>query len=99
MTSVNQINAQIKLTEMWKASKIQNYPIKMDKHTASDESRATRATTRGDLLMKGSTFKSQSTFLNDASKIWNKAPMSLKCCETIYSAKKEIKKFIANLPI
>ena len=31
MLSVNQINAQIKLTEMWKASNMKNYPIKLEK--------------------------------------------------------------------
>ena len=32
MISVNQINAQIKLTEMWKASNMKNYPIKLEKN-------------------------------------------------------------------
>ena len=71
----------------------------MEKLKAPEESRSTRAITRGDLLIKGLTVKSQSTFLNDASKIWNKAPMSIKSCETLYTAKKEIKKCISQLPI
>ena len=33
MCSVNQINAQVKLTEMWKASKVENCPIKLIKKT------------------------------------------------------------------
>ena len=33
MLSVNQLNAQIKLTEMWKAVKKENYPIKVYKKT------------------------------------------------------------------
>ena len=49
--------------------------------------------------IKGSTVKSQTTFLNDASKIWNKAPLSIKSCETLYTAKKEIKKYITQLPL
>ena len=31
MLSVNQINAQVKLTEMWKASNVVNYPINAEK--------------------------------------------------------------------
>ena len=31
MLSVNQINAQVKLTEMWKANYVPNYPIKLVK--------------------------------------------------------------------
>ena len=33
MLSVNQINAQLKLTEMWKAKHVPNYPIKLEKRT------------------------------------------------------------------
>ena len=72
MLSVNQINAQVTLTEMWKSSKHNNYPIKMDKLNASVGARSTRAITRGDLVPKGSTIKSQSTFINDASKGWQR---------------------------
>ena len=31
MLSVNQINAQVKLTEMWKAHNVENYPLKLEK--------------------------------------------------------------------
>ena len=30
MLSVNQMNAQIKMTEIWKASNVDNYPLKID---------------------------------------------------------------------
>ena len=53
-----------------------------------------RAASRGDLLVKGKTELRQSTFINDASKIWNNAPLTIKQSKTISSAKIEIKKFV-----
>ena len=39
------------------------------------------------------------TFINDAIKIWNRAPKELKECSTIYTAKKAIKQFSKTVPI
>ena len=57
------------------------------------------ATARSDLVITGSSSKSQLTFIHDASRIWNKAPLSIKQCNSVYLAKKEVRKFVANLPI
>ena len=59
----------------------------------------TRASNRGDLVVEAATLKSQATFLNDAFKIWNAAPIEIKQSGTLAIAKKEIRKFIATLPI
>ena len=40
-----------------------------------------------------------STFVNDAAKLWNNAPESIKLSKTVYSAKKNIKSYTASLPI
>ena len=40
-----------------------------------------------------------STFMNDAAKLWNIAPESIKNCVTVSSVKKQIKLFTATLPI
>ena len=53
MLSVNQINAQTKLTEIWKALNVENYPIKGEVHSKSQENRTTRSNTRGDLVVQG----------------------------------------------
>ena len=37
--------------------------------------------------------------IGDATKLWNKAPIAVKAATTIFSAKKEIKKFASSLPI
>ena len=41
----------------------------------------------------------QSTFLSDASKVWNNCPKEIKECVTLWQAKKAIKSFVVNLPI
>ena len=99
MLSVNQINAQVKLTEMWKAQNVENYPIKGEVKTKIEENRTTRSNTRGDLVIHGKSENCNSAFINDASKLWNKAPMIIKDCKTINSAKREIKKFVTSLPL
>ena len=99
MLSVNQMNAQIKLTEMWKANNIHNYPLKIKTKGESEDSRVTRATTSGKLAESGKTEVIQSTYLSDASRAWNKAPESIIQCETVWKVKKEIKKFVRELPV
>ena len=50
MLSVNQINAQIKLCEMWKSVHIVNYPIKTCMLQRSETSMNTRAVGSGALV-------------------------------------------------
>ena len=99
MLSANQINAQVKLTEMWKASNIMNYPVKLDKKDPNTDNMLTRSTARGDILLQGKSDLCNSSFIFDASKIWNSAPCSIKNSKTIYKAKKEIKKYVCTLPL
>ena len=80
LMSVNQINAQIKLLEIWKST-------------------STRACTKGRLCELGKTSVVQNTCISDAKKLWNRAPAIITTCESMYIAKKEIKKFVKNLPI
>ena len=97
--SVNQLNAQIKLLDIWKASNIDNYPTKLTRLEANDERISTRAVSSGNLVEKGVSITSKNTFYNDAIKAWNLAPVSIKQCKTLWSAKNEIKKFVKTLPI
>ena len=41
----------------------------------------------------------KSTFINDGIKAWNLAPDAIKNCNSLFSAKKEIKKFVMTLPV
>ena len=97
--SVNQMNAQIKLTEMWKSIHIVNYPTKTELIVDYTEGTNTRSRNSGLLKEEKVTVKSQRTYTNNAIHIWNQAPNSIKDCVSIYSAKKRIKAFIALLPI
>ena len=95
MISVNQINSQIKLTEMWKSPHVNNYPVKTEQLSRSGEVANTRSVSLGQLKEVLQTNSSQKTFLNDAIHIWNKTPIAIKQCETLYCAK--ICVFITNL--
>ena len=52
MLSVNQINAQIKLNEMWKTIHIEKYPIKTLQLVANADVMNTSARTAGLLVSK-----------------------------------------------
>ena len=88
MLSVNQINAQIKLTEMWKSIHITNYPIKSAMIQRNDDVVSTRAISSGLLKEAKLSNMCQRTFLNDATHIWNLAPLTIKNCASLSVAKK-----------
>ena len=88
MLSVNQRNAQVKLSEMWKSTHIINYPIKTDSLQRNNDMRCTKAVSNGVLVESKTSNLSQKTFLNDAIHIWNLAPLEIKACESLFSAKK-----------
>ena len=89
MLSVNQINAQIKLTEVWKANNDTNHPLKFEKVINNC---STRAMTNGNVVEFGNTELVQSSFLGDASKAWSLAFSEIKNCSTIWAAKKSNQK-------
>ena len=99
MLSVNQMNAQIKLTQAWKITQLPEYPIKWEMKKTKDDERLTRATLANMVPETARSILSQATFNNDAKKIWNMAPSSIKECTSLYSAKNAIKNFVATLPI
>jgi len=74
MLSVNQMAAQIKLTEMWKASNDPQYPIKMKIRENQEEGMGTRSVTPGDLTERGGLAQAKKSFTIDAAKVCNKAP-------------------------
>jgi len=74
MLSVNQMAAQIKLTEMWKASNDPQYPIKMKIRENQEEGMGTRSVTPGYLTERGGLAQAKKSFTIDAAKVWNKAP-------------------------
>ena len=92
--SVNQLNAQMKLLDMWKANNLKKYPTKVKLVECIGEKSTTRAVTNGKLQEEGRTVLAKNTFYNDAVVAWNRAPDSIKKCVTIWSAKKQNKEFV-----
>ena len=78
LLSVNQINAQIKLTEVWKSQNIPSYPIQWP--TRKDEiiRMGLKSSNKPELSIKGKSCIQSKTFINDAAKIWNNAPSDIK---------------------
>ena len=99
MLSVNQLNAQIKLNDMWKANNVEDYPIKIEKHSPVNNSATTRATISGKLIEKGFSNLTKSALINDATHLWNIAPAQLKNSVSTYIANKLIKDFVRQLPM
>ena len=65
MLSVNQINAQVKLTEMWKSLNVENYPVKVEKQAAVDDHRLARSIKRGDLVLQGNSETNKAAFITE----------------------------------
>ena len=99
MLSINQLAAQVKLTEMWKAVNTENYPIQMAAQVIPEVGMATRADHQGRLLEPGHSKKTMQSFVGDASRVWNKAPSKIKEANSIGMAKKAIKDFCKTIPI
>ena len=99
LLSVNQISAQIKLTEIWKATNIPKFPIKVIKKVKAQGARITRGVTAGKLIEEGFSNQMLKSFIGGATQLWNKAPLAITESTSIYTAKKDIKKFVVSLPI
>ena len=99
LLSVNQINAQIKITEVWKSQNITNYPTIWTKRNEVIKRPGLKSTNKPELMISGKSYLQSHTFYNDAAKVWNGVPVEIKKCKTLISAKKSIKKFVLTLPI
>ena len=95
MLSINQRNAQVKLTEMWKAVNYNNYPLNIGQLQPAENGRSSRGVTTGKLTEP----LTLNTFIGNATRLWNKAPLVIKNSKSISVAKKEIKQYCKSLPI
>ena len=96
--SVNQMLAQTKLTETWKANNIKQYPLQFPKHNQTEHN--TRLSTDEDRLIE-SAFpnKERATFICDCPRVWNRTPRDIKCTKSISSAKVANHKYVTTLPV
>ena len=99
MLSVNQINAQIKLTEVWKSHNIKSYPIQWIKRNDVQKRSGLKSLNKPDLIISGLSNIQSHSFINDAARVWNEAPRQIKDSMTLSSAKKHIKSYVQTLPI
>ena len=99
MISINQLNAQIKLTEIWKAVNDEAHPFKIEVPKINLDERVSRGQLAGYIKSKASSNITKKTFINDSVKARNLKPNSLKMQTSIYGAKSDIKQFVKTLPI
>ena len=92
------MNAQIKITEMWKAVNVSNYPLKFENNNSNNSAMTSRSKVDGNLLVKHGSENLKSTFKNDGVKMWNSATNAIKDCKNLESAKKSIREFVKTLP-
>ena len=98
MLSVNQVHAQIKLLEIWKAVNIEGNPIKVTSDSNGINTALTRSGGNLRLVESGRSNLCSKTFINDAIRIWNSTPSNIKEAKSLYSVKKSIKEFVTTLP-
>ena len=96
--SVNQIMAQIKLIEVWKSIIVNNYPIQWKNREEVMKREGLKSSNKPDLIITGRSAIQDKSFINDAARVWNNAPMEIKSCKSLHSAKKLIKLFSRTLP-
>ena len=61
--------------------------------------RETRGNATGRMIETGRSIKTITSFVGDAPRIWNRAPIQVTSAKTLSTAKKEIRKFCLTLPI
>ena len=96
--SINQMSAQTRLMEAWKAINVDDYCMK---DTLKIRTKGAYKTRSSDMVLLDHGDDGLHTgFANPTSKIWNKAPRKIKQAESIYQAKKSIRDYVAeNIPI
>ena len=101
MLSVNRINAQTKITEVWKALNLDTKDNKFKKSIPNnnDGERESRSKTKGLLTIKGHSVAASNSFINDSKRIWNNCPDELRNKTAAHPPKKFIKKFVRTLPL
>ena len=101
MLSVNRINAQSKITEVWKALFLDpnENSFKASLPNTNQDERVSRSKTRGLLNIKGSSNGARNSFKNDGKILWNNAPLEITQASTLLPPKAKIKKFVNTLPM
>ena len=99
MLSVNQLNAKVKLVEIWKALNVEDYPLKVKRQSSNNQKVNTRADINQRPVEIGKSLLAQKTCVSDAIHLWNRAPEAIMNSSSLFQVKQEIKKFVLLLPI
>ena len=99
MLSINQLNAKIKIIEIWKAINIDRYPLVLESLAPKEETASTRAMTAGRLIEMGKSNLAFNSCIGDAVRLWNRAPEDIKNCKSLSQVKNAAKTFVKSLPL
>ena len=101
MQTCCQLAASIKLTEVWKACNIEEYPIKLENNHDNllPNDRIVRPHVTRHWKEDGKTAAARDSFTRSAAKLWNQAPLDLRNANNLNMAKKLIRKYCETLPI
>ena len=101
LASVNQLAAEIKLLEAWKAINVTNYPFQMEKNNPDriDTGREIRTTSIKEWKDDYKTKAASENVSRDTARLWNNAPTVIKMALSLRKAKSEIKKYVKTLEI
>ena len=89
MISVNQLAAQIKLVEVWKAKNVQNYLVKIEFRASNENEMGMRGAASRRAEETRRMRQARSNFLGDATRLRNKVPINITKAETFGEQRKE----------
>ena len=95
MMSINQMTAQARLLETWKAINVQCSPLLELFQQKVSSALETRSARRGDLVQYGAS----NSFQNQASKLWNWVDEEMKSAKSFSEAQRLSKVYAKKLPI
>ena len=98
MLSANQLNASMKLLEVWKAINLPDYPLKINRQEIHTTGINTRADKVNRPIEVGKTNLCQKTCVSDAIRLWNKAPGSVTESASLHQVKNQIRMYVKSLP-
>ena len=101
LLSVNQLSAQIKLQEVWKAVHIEKYGVSLDPYSAHQDVSGRVLRPQPNRIFNDTTrlVLAEHSFHVDAAKLWNTAPINVTNASRLRMAKKAILEHVLNMPI
>ena len=96
--SVNQLAAEVRLMEVWKAINVEEYCLK-DLFEEVENERNTRSSGTRKMKVNFKSNTRESSFHYQSARLWNSAPLEIIHAETETQAKSAIRKYVMTLPI